>query len=168
MKTSNARSASRFGAVFLSSSDGGGDNLDTCPAGIATQNPELRKRFAGKPEYVENFMRYIAQELREYMAKLGVKTVDELVGRGDLLKKRENLSEKQSKINLDCILNNPFDGRKQKVIFGPGRLDAGAGCQAGEDHGSGCSARPTDAGQAASAQCRIFTKESLTVTSETV
>ena len=94
-------------------------NLDTCPAGIATQNPELRKRFAGKPEYVENFMRYIAQELREYMAKLGVKTVDELVGRGDLLKKRENLSEKQSKINLDCILNNPFDGRKQKVIFDP-------------------------------------------------
>ena len=94
-------------------------NLDTCPAGIATQNPELRKRFAGKPEYVENFMRYIAQELREYMAKLGVRTVDELVGRGDLLKKRENLSEKQSKINLDCILNNPFDGRKQKVIFDP-------------------------------------------------
>ena len=47
-------------------------NLDTCPAGIATQNPELRKRFAGKPEYVENFMKFIAEELREYMAKLGV------------------------------------------------------------------------------------------------
>ena len=78
-------------------------NLDTCPAGIATQNPELRKRFAGKPEYVENFMRFIAEELREYMAKLGVKTVDELVGRGDLLKKRDNLSERQSKIDLDCI-----------------------------------------------------------------
>ena len=94
-------------------------NLDTCPAGIATQNPELRKRFAGKPEYVENFMRFIAEELREYMAKLGVKTVDELVGRGDLLKKRDNLSERQSKINLDCILNNPFDGKKQSVIFDP-------------------------------------------------
>ena len=94
-------------------------NLDTCPAGIATQNPELRKRFAGKPEYVENFMRFIAEELREYMAKLGVKTVDELVGRGDLLKKRDNLSEKQSKIDLDCILNNPFDGKKQSVIFDP-------------------------------------------------
>ena len=94
-------------------------NLDTCPAGIATQNPELRKRFAGKPEYVENFMRFIAEELREYMAKLGVKTVDELVGRGDLLKKRDNLSERQSKIDLDCILNNPFDGKKQKVIFDP-------------------------------------------------
>lgn len=88
-------------------------NLDTCPAGIATQNPELRKRFAGKPEYVENFMRFIAEELREYMAKLGVKTVDELVGRGDLLKKRDNLSERQSKIDLDCILNNPFDGKSR-------------------------------------------------------
>ena len=54
-------------------------NLDTCPVGIATQNPELRKRFTGKPEYVENFMRFIAMELREYMAKLGIRTVDELV-----------------------------------------------------------------------------------------
>ena len=55
-------------------------NLDTCPMGIATQNPELRKRFKGKPEYVVNFMTFIAQELREYMARLGVRTVDELVG----------------------------------------------------------------------------------------
>lgn len=47
------------------------------------------------------------------MAKLGVKTVDELVGRGDLLKKRDNLSERQSKIDLDCILNNPFDGKSR-------------------------------------------------------
>ena len=64
-------------------------NLDTCPVGIATQNPELRKRFQGKPEYVENFMRFVAQELREYMAKLGVRTVDEMVGRTDLLKRNE-------------------------------------------------------------------------------
>ena len=54
--------------------------------GVATQNPELRKRFKGKPEYVVNFMKFIAQELREYMAKLGIRTVDELVGRVDLLK----------------------------------------------------------------------------------
>ena len=60
-------------------------NLDTCPVGIATQNPELRKRFKGKPEYVINFMKFIAEELREYMSKLGVRTVDELVGRSDLL-----------------------------------------------------------------------------------
>ena len=59
--------------------------------GIATQNPELRKRFRGKPEYVVNFMLFIAQELREYMARLGVRTVDDLVGRTDLLKRRENL-----------------------------------------------------------------------------
>ena len=68
-------------------------NLDTCPVGVATQNPELRKNFRGKPEYVENFMKFIAQELREYMAALGVHTVDELVGRTDLLKIREGLTE---------------------------------------------------------------------------
>ena len=55
-------------------------NLDTCPVGIATQNPKLRKRFKGKPEYVVNFMKFMAMELREYMAKLGVRTLDELVG----------------------------------------------------------------------------------------
>lgn len=63
---------------------------DTCPFGVATQNSELRKRFTGKPEYVENFMKFIAQEMREYMAKLGVRTVDELVGRTDLLGLKKN------------------------------------------------------------------------------
>ncbi len=61
-------------------------HLGTCPFGIATQNPELRKRFAGKPEYVERFMLFIAEQLREIMAKLGARTVSELVGRSDLLK----------------------------------------------------------------------------------
>ena len=61
-------------------------NLDTCPFGIATQNVELRKRFKGKPEYVENFMKFIAQELREYMAKLGFHNLDEMCGRVDKLK----------------------------------------------------------------------------------
>ena len=65
-------------------------NLDTCPMGIATQNPELRKRFRGKPEYIINFMRFVAEELRGYMAKLGIRTVDELIGRTDLLKVRDN------------------------------------------------------------------------------
>ena len=59
--------------------------LGTCPFGIATQNPELRKRFAGKPEYVERFMLFIAEEMREIMAKLGARTVNELIGRSDLL-----------------------------------------------------------------------------------
>ncbi|XME03438.1 glutamate synthase large subunit [Lachnospiraceae bacterium C1.1] len=67
-------------------------NKDTCPVGVATQNPELRKRFAGKPEYVVNFMRFIAQELREYMAELGIRTVDELVGRSDLLEMRKDVN----------------------------------------------------------------------------
>lgn len=85
-------------------------NLDTCPVGIATQNPELRKRFAGKPEYVVNFMRFIAEELREYMAKLGVKTVDELVGRTDFLEAKTDVygSGRASKVNLSNILNNPY------------------------------------------------------------
>lgn len=64
-------------------------NLDTCPMGIATQNPELRKGFCGKPEYVMNFMRFVAEELREIMAKLGVRSVDELCGRTDLLRMRD-------------------------------------------------------------------------------
>ncbi len=64
--------------------------LGTCPFGIATQNPELRKRFIGKPEYVERFMLFIAQQLREIMAKLGARTVSELVGRSDLLKMKPN------------------------------------------------------------------------------
>lgn len=87
-------------------------NLDTCPMGIATQNPELRKRFRGKPEYVVNFMQFIAQELREYMARLGVRTVDELVGRTDLLKRRENLPlGRASQVDLSRILDNPYEGR---------------------------------------------------------
>ncbi|HUT32690.1 MAG TPA: glutamate synthase large subunit [Planctomycetota bacterium] len=60
-------------------------HLNTCPVGVATQDPALRARFAGKPEHVMHFMRFIAQELREHMAALGFRTVDEMVGRSDLL-----------------------------------------------------------------------------------
>ena len=88
-------------------------NLDTCPVGVATQNPELRKRFAGKPEYVVNFMRFIAQELREYMAKLGVRTVDELVGRTDLLKVKDDpTSERAATLDLNSVLYNPYAKQK--------------------------------------------------------
>ncbi|PNV59508.1 glutamate synthase large subunit [Clostridium sp. chh4-2] len=87
-------------------------NLDTCPVGIATQNPELRKRFKGKPEYVINFMHFVAQELREYMAKLGVRTVDELVGRTDLLKRKDVMpSKRAAKVDLSNILDNPYAGQ---------------------------------------------------------
>lgn len=80
-------------------------NKDTCPVGIATQNPELRKRFRGKPEYVENFMRFIAEELREIMASLGIRTVDELVGRTDLLRMREHMvTRRAASVDLSRVL----------------------------------------------------------------
>ena len=86
-------------------------NLDTCPMGIATQNPELRKRFRGKPEYIVNFMHFIAQELREYMAKLGIRTVDELVGRTDLLSIKDSAADRN--IDFTNILANSItDGKK--------------------------------------------------------
>ncbi len=88
-------------------------NLDTCPVGVATQNPILRKRFRGKPEYVVNFMRMIAQELREYMAELGFRTIDEMVGRTDLLTIKDSVDPK---IDLSCILNNPYVDAKDKCF----------------------------------------------------
>ena len=94
-------------------------NLDTCPVGVATQNPELRKRFRGKPEYVVNFMRFIAEELREYMAKLGIRTIDELVGRSDMLCVKEGRTGRQATIDFAKILDNPYAGKGQKVIFDP-------------------------------------------------
>ena len=95
-------------------------NLDTCPVGVATQNPELRKRFKGKPEYVVNFMRFIAQELREHMAKLGVRTVEELVGRTDLLKQRESaVNDRAAAVDLSAILDDPYIGEDYKTHFDP-------------------------------------------------
>ena len=92
-------------------------NLDTCPVGIATQNPELRKRFRGKPEYVVNFMRFIAQNLREYMAKLGVRTIDELVGRTDLLRVKEYpKSRHASTLDLSEILRQDYAGSTEQTF----------------------------------------------------
>ena len=80
-------------------------NLDTCPVGIATQNPDLRCRFIGKPEYIINFMHFIAQELREIMAKLGVRTIDELVGRTEFLKVRKSaVTDRAAMIDMSGIL----------------------------------------------------------------
>ncbi len=82
---------------------------DTCPVGIATQNKELRKRFCGKPEHVMNFMKYIAQELREIMAQLGFRTIDEMVGRTDCLAMREHLiTDRAQKVDLSGILNPQY------------------------------------------------------------
>lgn len=98
-------------------------NLDTCPVGVATQNPELRKKFKGKPEYVVNFMRFIAEELREYMAKLGIRTLKEMVGRSDLLKVKEDAENPMAgKIDLSAILENPYLANKDQVTFNPAKV----------------------------------------------
>ena len=94
---------------------------DTCPMGIATQNPELRKRFCGKPEYVENFMRFIARQLREYMARLGVRRLDEMVGRTDLLKRKEGLTGQAASIDLSGILMQAELPTGESATFDPAR-----------------------------------------------
>ncbi len=98
-------------------------NLDTCPVGVATQNPELRKNFKGKPEYVVNFMRFIAEEVREYMARLGVRKLEELVGRSELLKVKDSaMTGRAARIDLSKILNNPFDGNTEEAHFDPKKI----------------------------------------------
>ncbi len=91
-------------------------NLDTCPVGIATQNECLRKRFKGKPEYVMNFMRYIAEELREIMAKLGVKSLNELTGRTDLIKVKDNKVTKRAElVDMSSIISDKYAAVKDKI-----------------------------------------------------
>ena len=95
-------------------------NKDTCPVGIATQNPELRSRFRGKPEYIVNFMKFVAQELREIMARLGVRTVAELVGRSDFLGVREDIrGQRAGLLDLHQILDNPYLEDRQKAMYNP-------------------------------------------------
>ncbi len=98
-------------------------NLDTCPFGIATQNPELRKRFTGKAEYVENFMRFIAQELREYMARLGFRTLNEMTGRSDRLKTKDGLKGNAARIDVSDILSLSADDGISSTgrVFDPAR-----------------------------------------------
>jgi len=86
-------------------------NLNTCPVGIATQDKSLRKNFTGKPEYVENFMRFVAQEMREIMAKLGFRTIHEMVGRTDRIKTKETIKHwKATNVDLSQILYQPYAG----------------------------------------------------------
>jgi len=100
-------------------------NLDTCPVGIATQNPELRSRFEGKASYVVNFMRFIAQEMREIMASLGFRTVDEMVGRTEMLEMSEAKRHwKTRDVDLSYILHRP-----------EAPPSVGRYCQKSQDHG---------------------------------
>jgi glutamate synthase (NADPH/NADH) large chain len=83
-------------------------HLDTCPVGIATQNPRLRERFSGKPEFVETFFEYIAEEVREHLAALGLRSVEEAVGRADLLDADDAVTHwKAHGLDLTPILTIP-------------------------------------------------------------
>jgi glutamate synthase (NADPH/NADH) large chain len=81
-------------------------HLDTCPVGVATQNPVLREKFTGKPEFVENFFKFIALEVREYLANLGYKSLDELIGHSEILDTKKAISHwKASGLDLSPILH---------------------------------------------------------------
>lgn len=100
-------------------------HLNTCPVGVATQDPELRKKFGGKPEFVENFFRYIAEEVREYMAQLGFRTVNEMIGRADRLNMRKAVDHWKVKgLDFSRILYRPDAGP-----------DVGVYCTQKQDHG---------------------------------
>jgi hypothetical protein len=100
-------------------------HLDTCPAGVATQNPELRKHFVGQPEDVENFMYFIAEELREIMAQLGFRTVNEMVGRVDKLEPRKAINHwKATGIDLSALLWQPQVARAWGATARSGRITA--------------------------------------------
>jgi glutamate synthase (NADPH/NADH) large chain len=80
-------------------------HLDTCPVGVATQNPELRSRFTGKPEFVVNFFEFIAQEVREYLAELGFRTLEEAIGHVEVLNSRKAVDHwKAQGIDLKHVL----------------------------------------------------------------
>ncbi len=100
-------------------------HLDTCPVGVATQNPELRRRFTGKPEFVVNFFEFVAQEVREYLARLGFRTIDEAVGQAEVLDATAAVSHwKAAGLDLQPVLHVP-------------ELPAGAArrCVTSQDHG---------------------------------
>lgn len=95
-------------------------HLDTCPVGVATQNPKLRERFTGKPEFVQTFFEYIAEEVREWLAKLGFRTLAEAIGQVELLDTKKAIAHwKASGLNLEPILKFPDDtkykARKKEV-----------------------------------------------------
>jgi glutamate synthase domain-containing protein 2/glutamate synthase domain-containing protein 3 len=92
-------------------------HLNTCPVGVATQDPKLRARFSGTPEMVVNYLCFIAQELREYMAALGVRRLDELIGRTDLLSPRTiELHEKAATVNLGFLMTTVDTGPRIHIV----------------------------------------------------
>ena len=91
-------------------------HLNTCPVGIATQDPELRKKFDGKPEYVVNYFFMVAEDLREIMASLGFRTINEMVGRVDMLDTRQAIDHWKAKgLDFSTILRKPNARRRAKT-----------------------------------------------------
>lgn len=93
-------------------------HLNTCPVGIATQDPELRKKFDGKPEHVINYFFMLAEEVRVLMSKLGVRTFQELVGRTEFLKQKETTHPKAKYLNLEGMLKNALSMRPGINVVG--------------------------------------------------
>jgi glutamate synthase (NADPH) large chain len=92
-------------------------HLDTCPVGVATQNPELRKRFSGRPEFVVNFFEFIAEEVREYLAALGLRSLDEAIGRVDLLDAALAVEHwKAAGLDLTPVLHQPAPGEALRQL----------------------------------------------------
>ena len=101
-------------------------HLDTCPVGVATQNPVLRERFNGKPEFVENFFMFIAEEVREFMAQLGFRTVNEMVGQvGVLDTTRAAAHWKAHKLDLTPVLHEPDSAFMNQDLYCSSRQDHG-------------------------------------------
>lgn len=95
-------------------------NLDTCPVGIATQNPELRKKFSAKPEYVENLMLFLAEEVREWMAALGVRQFVDLIGHTEFLRQSPTqFSAKAKTVDLASLLYQPDSGNHERSFLYP-------------------------------------------------
>ena len=103
-------------------------HLDTCPVGVATQNPVLRERFTGKPEFVVNFFEYIAEEVRELLAELGFRTLDEAIGQVDALDVAQAVDHwKAAGLDLTPILHVPELAERF--------ADQDLRCTNGQDHG---------------------------------
>ncbi|HEY7051461.1 MAG TPA: glutamate synthase large subunit [Mycobacterium sp.] len=101
-------------------------HLDTCPVGVATQNPELRKRYNGKPEFVENFFMFIAEEVREYLAQLGFRTINEAVGQVGALDTTEAAEHwKARKLDLAPVLHEPESAFMNQDLYCSSRQDHG-------------------------------------------
>ena len=92
-------------------------HLDTCPVGVATQNPELRKRFTGKPEFVENFFRFIAEDVRKYLAELGFRSLDEAIGHAEVLDTAEGVAHWKSRgLDLSPLFRVPEVDSPQRCV----------------------------------------------------